>query len=87
MRTDLKIRKNNSEKGGLNRKNIMALLKGGTEGPLEICGHKLIRPVRPVSMVVIDPITFSCSGNKLSTGFSPGQDLLYEFNGRREKGD
>lgn len=62
----------------------MALL-GGTEGPLEMCGHKLIRPVRPVSMVAIDPITSSSSENKLSTGFSPGQDLLYQFNGRRGK--
>lgn len=85
-RTDLKIRKVNSENSGLTRKNIMALLKGGTEGPLEMCGHKLIRPVRPVSMVMIDPSTSSCLGNKLSTGLSPGQDLLYEFSGRREKG-
>lgn len=38
-RTDLKIRKVNSENSGLTRNNIMALLKGGTEGPLEMCGQ------------------------------------------------
>ena len=46
----------------------MALL-GGTEGPLDICIYKLIRPV---SMVVIYSVTFSCLGASWVLGLTKG---------------